>query len=197
MTFSVTQAPQLAAAAGRGDLRALGALLRDIVDHIDGLSPTELGYIDGVTAGAALASKALVLDASKNITSINQMSMTTAFITTLTNVATAAVTTLTSLVGTFGTAGITALTALNLTATTQNVTHARPGANATQGTFAAFGVSPVSQLAAITGGGVTAVTVTNAAGFATEAQGNALVAAVADMRRKFAQLGFAITSAPA
>lgn len=67
MTFNATTAPQLAAQASRGDLRALGTLLRDLIDHVDGLSSTELGFIDGVTAGTGAASKALVLDANGDV----------------------------------------------------------------------------------------------------------------------------------
>lgn len=192
MTLSVTHAPQLAAQAGRGNLRALRQLLDDLIDHVDGLSPTELGYIDGVTAGTVAASKAVVVDASKNATWGGILTLSSLVNTQ------AAITTLTGTTATLGTAGVTTLTATSGAMTTNSVTNARLGINATQGTFAAFGVTPVSQLAAITGGGTTAVTsTTNAFGFETAAQGNAVVAAVNRMRAIFQDLGFAITSVPA
>jgi hypothetical protein len=67
MTFDATTAPQLAAAAARGNNGALRQLLTDLIEHVDGLSPAELAFADGVIAGAGAASKALVLDASGNI----------------------------------------------------------------------------------------------------------------------------------
>lgn len=57
----------LAEAARRGDRKAIGDLFRDIVDTLDELSNTELGYVDGVTAGTAAASKAVVLDSESKI----------------------------------------------------------------------------------------------------------------------------------
>lgn len=48
--------------------------------RFNGVTPAEIAFIDGVTAGTALASKALVLNASKGISTI-----TTATITTLTS----------------------------------------------------------------------------------------------------------------
>jgi hypothetical protein len=45
---------------------------------LDGLSATELGYLDGVTAGTALASKAVVLDSSKDVTGVRVVSGTAA-----------------------------------------------------------------------------------------------------------------------
>jgi len=65
--FSTTKRKQLAGSAGRGDKRALEALLRDLVDSYDGLSSTELGFLDGVTAGTVTASKAVVVDANKTV----------------------------------------------------------------------------------------------------------------------------------
>ena len=67
MTFSSTTSKQLAARAGRGDLRALETLLRELSDHIDELSPAELAFLDGVTAGVGLDSKALVLGSDGHI----------------------------------------------------------------------------------------------------------------------------------
>lgn len=64
MSFSSTTYKQKAARAGRGDLHALESLLRDLGQHLETLSTTELGYLDGVTAGTLTASKALVVDAS-------------------------------------------------------------------------------------------------------------------------------------
>lgn len=49
-----------------------------------GGSPVDLSYITGITPGAATASKALVLDASKNITGISLISSTSILGTTLT-----------------------------------------------------------------------------------------------------------------
>jgi hypothetical protein len=45
---------------------------------LNNLSATELGYLDGVTAGTALASKAVVLDSSKDVTGVRVMSGTAA-----------------------------------------------------------------------------------------------------------------------
>ena len=58
-----------------GALTVNGTLSADTSFTLDAVSvnATELGFIDGVTAGTAAASKALVLDASKNIGSINQL----------------------------------------------------------------------------------------------------------------------------
>ena len=58
-----------------GALTVNGTLSADTSFTLDTttLDATELGYLDSVTAGTAAASKALVLDASKNIGSINQL----------------------------------------------------------------------------------------------------------------------------
>ena len=58
-----------------GALAVNGTLSADTSFTLDTttLDATELGYLDGVTAGTAQASKALVLDASKNIGSVNQL----------------------------------------------------------------------------------------------------------------------------
>jgi hypothetical protein len=45
---------------------------------LNSLSATELGYLDGVTAGTALASKAVVLDSSKDVAGVRVMSGTAA-----------------------------------------------------------------------------------------------------------------------
>jgi hypothetical protein len=45
---------------------------------LNSLSATELGYLDGVTAGTALASKAVVLDSSKDVTGVRVVSGTNA-----------------------------------------------------------------------------------------------------------------------
>lgn len=47
------------------------------------LSSTELSFVDGITAGTATASKALVLDSSKGIATITSATITTANVTTL------------------------------------------------------------------------------------------------------------------
>jgi hypothetical protein len=49
---------------------------------LNNISATELGYIDGVTAGTALASKAVVLGASKDIATITSATITTLTSTT-------------------------------------------------------------------------------------------------------------------
>lgn len=65
---ATTTGNQLAARAGRGDLRALETLLRQVVESLGTLSATELAYVDGVTAGVGLASKALVLSSGGDVT---------------------------------------------------------------------------------------------------------------------------------
>lgn len=67
MAFSPTTSKQLAAQAGRGSLRALETLLRELSDHVDELSALEVAFLDGVTAGVGLDSKALVLGSDGNI----------------------------------------------------------------------------------------------------------------------------------
>ena len=68
-----------------GALTVNGTLSADTSFTLDAVTvdATELGYLDGVTAGTAAASKALVLDASKNIGSINQITASHAKIGTL------------------------------------------------------------------------------------------------------------------
>ena len=58
-----------------GALTVNGTLSADTSFTLDAVSvnATELGFVDGVTAGTAAASKALVLDASKNIGTINEL----------------------------------------------------------------------------------------------------------------------------
>ena len=66
-----------------GDLHLNGAsFFNDAEDDISAslevlntLAPGELGFLDGVTAGTALASKALVLDASKDIATIRNITL--------------------------------------------------------------------------------------------------------------------------
>ncbi len=50
---------------------------------VSGLSAPELGFLDGVTAGTAAASKALVLDGSKGISTITSATITTLTSTTV------------------------------------------------------------------------------------------------------------------
>jgi len=57
----------LAAQAERGHLRSLGKLLRDLINAVANISTTEIGWLDGVTAGTVTASKAVVVDSSKDI----------------------------------------------------------------------------------------------------------------------------------
>ena len=58
-----------------GSLNIGGTLACDTSFTIDAvvLNATELGYVDGVTAGTAIASKAVVLDASKDVTGVNNL----------------------------------------------------------------------------------------------------------------------------
>lgn len=67
-------------ASHRVDWKGLELEVDSVVVNGSALSGTELGFVDGVTAGTATASKALVLGASKDIATI-----TTATITTLTS----------------------------------------------------------------------------------------------------------------
>ena len=92
MAFSSTTYKQFAARAGRGDNHALETLLRDMGDHIDGLSPTELGYVDGAVAGTLTASKAIVVGSSKEIDELPRVGVTAA--STAANISNAAITTL-------------------------------------------------------------------------------------------------------
>lgn len=96
--FTTDKRRKLAGSAGRGDKRALETLLRDLVDSYDGLSSTELGFLDGVTAGTVTASKALVVDASSvldELTVTTLKSEVTAG-STATNITNTGVTTLSS-----------------------------------------------------------------------------------------------------
>lgn len=52
----------------RIDLQDLEGELRKLQDELDALSSTELGYLDGTTAGTMAASKALVADSGNAIT---------------------------------------------------------------------------------------------------------------------------------
>ena len=63
-TLTLAQALQHAARAGRGSLSDLEIILRSIVS---GEAGEEIQFLDGVTAGTGLASKALVLDANGGI----------------------------------------------------------------------------------------------------------------------------------
>lgn len=61
-----------------GNVRATGNLQADgsLIVNGNTISSTEIGYVDGVTAGTAAASKAVVLDASKGISTITSASIT-------------------------------------------------------------------------------------------------------------------------
>lgn len=80
------------------DFSGLAFLMKDLVISgslfIGGnaLSSTELGFVDGVTAGTAAASKALVLDSGKGIATITSATITTLTSTTV-NATTVAATT--------------------------------------------------------------------------------------------------------
>lgn len=51
-------------------------LAADLVASELGISTTELGYIDGVTAGTVLASKAVVVDANKDASALRNLTLT-------------------------------------------------------------------------------------------------------------------------
>lgn len=53
MSLDTTTGRQDAGRAERGDLRAIGRLLRNLVDHLDGTSETDLSLLDAITATAA------------------------------------------------------------------------------------------------------------------------------------------------
>ncbi len=96
--FSTTKRKALAGGAQRGHLRDLGALLRDLVDTIDGITSPELGFVDGVTAGTVSASKAVVVDANKKIDTltVTELKSEVTAASTGTNVANAGKTTFSS-----------------------------------------------------------------------------------------------------
>ena len=68
-----------------GALTVNGTLSADTSFTLDAVTvdATELGYLDGVSAGTAAASKALVLDANKNIGSLNQLTASAIKVDTL------------------------------------------------------------------------------------------------------------------
>jgi hypothetical protein len=62
----------------------LYAIFGDLFDSMEELSATEIAFLDGITAGTGLASKALVLDSSSNLVFPNAGTLT------IGNIATAA-----------------------------------------------------------------------------------------------------------
>ena len=68
-----------------GALTVNGTLSADTSFTLDAVTidATELGYLDSVTAGTAAASKALVLDANKDIGSIRQLTASAIKVDTL------------------------------------------------------------------------------------------------------------------
>lgn len=58
MALTTTTGRQDAGRAARGDLRSIGRLLRDLVDHLDGTSTAELGILSSLTATAAEINRA-------------------------------------------------------------------------------------------------------------------------------------------
>ena len=58
MALTTTTGRQDAGRAARGDLRSIGRLLRDIVDHLDGTSTAELAILSSLTATAAEINRA-------------------------------------------------------------------------------------------------------------------------------------------
>jgi hypothetical protein len=73
MAITRANATAQANAARRGSLKDLGDLLDSIIDALDSLSDTELGFVDGVTAGTVTASKAAVVDANKDISAFRNV----------------------------------------------------------------------------------------------------------------------------
>jgi hypothetical protein len=65
--FSPERLKRLANLARQGNFKAIGDALHEMGVHIGALSTAELSWLDGITAGTAAASKALVLDASANL----------------------------------------------------------------------------------------------------------------------------------
>lgn len=85
--------------------------IKTLEDLVTGLTAPELLFLDGVVAGTATASKALVLGASKEIATITSATITTLTSTTV-NATTVAATTVTG-VGTFTTVTPTAINIWN------------------------------------------------------------------------------------
>lgn len=90
--------------------------IKTLEDLVTGLSAPELLFLDGVVAGTATASKAVVLGASKEIATITSATITTLTSTTV-NATTVAATT-----GTFTTLTATAINAVSLVRQTADVT---------------------------------------------------------------------------
>lgn len=67
MAFSITRARDLIQGVYRQSWRSAASLLSDISEHLGTIGATELGFIDGVTAGTATASKAIVVGSAKDI----------------------------------------------------------------------------------------------------------------------------------
>lgn len=178
MSYDTVKAKQQIGRAKNGDRNALSAVLRQIDSALDTLSDTELGFVDGVTAGTAAASKAIVLDATKNATGINALSMTT--ITALNAVMTTQIA---------ATLTATNLNGVNGAVQTNTVTNARLGVNPTQGTVAFFGTTPVSQLPTLTT--ITTIAPTNSTPYGyTLTQAAALLDSVAQIKARLQALGF-------
>lgn len=66
----------------RGIRTDINSNFTELYDNLAGISTTELAFIDGVTAGTATASKAVVLGASKEIATITSATITTLTSTT-------------------------------------------------------------------------------------------------------------------
>lgn len=107
------------------------------VEALQDVSPTESGYIDGVTAGTAAASKAVVLDANKDVTGVRHL--------TSTGTVTAALATLTA--GTNAGADIGGLLSVN-TADSTAVTAASGDASTNETAFDVSYTVPANTLAA-------------------------------------------------
>lgn len=66
MAYDSTKVKAQIGQAARGSRSDLGSALRAIEGQVATLDSTELGFIDGVTAGTVTASKAVVVDANKD-----------------------------------------------------------------------------------------------------------------------------------
>lgn len=72
---------------GGGDIVIDGVSLVDEIEALSGLDATELGYLDGVTAGTVTASKAVVVDANKDVATIRHLTLSGNLVTGATTLA--------------------------------------------------------------------------------------------------------------
>ncbi len=161
--------PDLDSVSVSGDATVTGSLI------LGGntLSATELAFLDGVTAGTATASKAVVLGASKDIATI-----TSATITTLTTGAIASVDSSLDVTGLASTTG----GSVTVTGGTSSTSGTAGGAvGLAGGTPGATGVGGAVTIAGAAGGATSgaggAVSITGGAGTAGNSNGGSLVIA--------------------